>query len=348
MRDGDQTRGSDYTTAVSIESALPRLEGDGLMSTLQSSASTITAPTDGLTISPLAGALGAEISGIDLARPIAQEQFDAVHRALLDYLVVFFPDQHLTPTQQRDFAAKFGDLDFEPFVYPLKMPALEGHPEVYQIVKEPQDRTINLGGFWHADVTYRERPNLGSVVYMTEAPSSGGDTLFSNQYLAYETLSGGMQGMLEGLRAVHTSSMPYGGTSARFAAVNRTHVSKPEDRVFNDPATGGGEVFEWEHPVVRRHPDTGRRSLYINRAFTSHFCNMTVEESQPLLEYLWKHAERPEFTCRYHWTPNSLGIWDNRCVLHYALNDYYGERRVMHRISIHEAGSPSLAATGSP
>ena len=293
-------------------------------------------------IEPLSGALGAELRGIDIATPLDESCFAAIRRALLDYLVIFFPDQDLRPDQQRDFAARFGEVDEEPFVYPLRMPALEGHPEVYQIVKEPRDRSLNLGGFWHADVTYRERPNLGSVVYIKEAPTHGGDTLFSNQYLAYETLSEGMKEMLEDLRAVHTSTMPYGGETARFPALARKHAPRPEDRTFNASthARATTDVIEHEHPVVRRHPESGRPSLYVNRAFTSHFSGMSREESRPLLEFLWRHGERPEFTCRYRWRRNCLGIWDNRCVLHFALNDYYGQRRVMHRISIHEASRP--------
>lgn len=297
---------------------------------------------DGIRIAPLSGALGAEVRGVDLATPLDEARFAAIRQALLDHLVLFFPDQHLGPEGQRDLAARFGEVDEEPFVYPLRMPALAGHPEVYQIVKEPRDRSLNLGGFWHADVTYRKRPNLGSVVYIKEAPTHGGDTLFSNQYLAYETLSTGMKAMLGRMRAVHTSAMPYGGEAARFPAIARAHAPRPEDRTFNasSHARATTAVIEHEHPVVRRHPESGRRSLYVNRAFTSHFSGMSREESRPLLEYLWRHGERPEFTCRYRWQRDCLGIWDNRCVLHFALNDYYGQRRVMHRISIHEADRP--------
>ena len=300
------------------------------------------APVEGIRIEPLSAALGAEVHGIDLAAPLDAPRFAAIHRALLDHQVLFFPDQELGPDQQRDFAARFGTIDEAPFVYPLRMPSLAGHPEVYQIIKEPRDRSLNLGGFWHADVTYRERPNLGSVVYVKEAPTHGGDTLFSNQYLACETLSRGMQGMLRGLRAVHTSAMPYGGEAARFPAVARGHAPRPEDRTFNASThpRATTERIEHEHPVLRRHPESGRRCLYVNRAFTSHFSGMSQRESRPLLEYLWRHAERPEFTCRYRWRRNCLGIWDNRCVLHFALNDYYGQRRVMHRISIHEPERP--------
>ena len=293
-------------------------------------------------IEPLSGALGAEIRGIDLAVPLDASRFGAIRQAFVDHLVLFFPEQHLSPGRQRSLAARFGEIDTEPFVYPLRMPAVEGHPEIYRIVKEPRDRSLNLGGFWHADVTYRERPNLGSVVYIEEAPTHGGDTLFSNQYLAWETLSGGMKAMLEGMRAVHSSAMPYGGETARFPAVARGHAPRPEDRTFSASthARSTTPLIEHEHPVVRRHPESGRRSLYVNRAFTSHFSGMSREESRPLLEYLWRHGERPEFTCRYRWRRNCLGIWDNRCVLHCALNDYYGQRRVMHRISVHEAARP--------
>ena len=301
-----------------------------------------TPSAEDLRIEPLSGALGAEVRGIDIAAPLDESCFAAIHRALLDHLVLFFPDQRLSPDQQRDFAARFGSVDEEPFGYPLRMPPLEGHPEVYRIIKEPGDRSLNFGGFWHADVTYRERPNLGSVVYVEEAPTHGGDTLFSNQYLAYETLSEGMKAMLEDLSAVHTSSMPHGGEAARFPAVAREHAPRPEDRTFaaSTHARGSTGIIEHEHPVVRRHPESGRRCLYVNRAFTSHFSGMTREESLPLLEFLWRHGERLEFTCRYRWRRHCLGIWDNRCVLHFALNDYYGQRRVMHRISIHEAARP--------
>ena len=302
----------------------------------------VTKPVDGIRVEPLSGALGAELFGIDLGAPLDEARFAVIRRALLDHLVIFFPDQHLGPERQRDIAARFGSVDEEPFIYPLRMPALEGHPEVYRIVKEPRDRSLNLGGFWHADVTYRERPNLGSVVYIEEAPTHGGDTLFSNQYLAYETLSEGMKAMLRRLRAVHSSAMPYGGEAARFPAVARNHAPRPEDRTFETSthARSTTAIIEHDHPVVRRHPESGRRSLYVNRAFTSRFRGMSREESRPLLEFLWRHAERPEFTCRYRWRRHCLGIWDNRCVLHFALNDYYGQRRVMHRISIHEAARP--------
>ena len=291
-------------------------------------------------VRPLSGALGAEIYSLDLSQPMSDELFASIYQVFLDYQVIFFPGQNLTTVQHRDFAARFGELDIPKFVAPFKTPAVPGHPEIYHLVKEADDQSINIGGFWHADVTHHERPNLGSVAYMREAPSFGGDTLFANQYLAYEALSEGMRTMLDGLNAVHSSDMPYGGKAVRSPALSNKHTISAEKFEFEMGDVDGAHL-EMTHPVVRRHPDTKRKSLYVNRGFTSHFENMTPEESLPLLDFLWHHAERPEFTCRYRWGTGSVTVWDNRCVLHYALNDYYGQRRVMHRISINEATRPA-------
>ena len=292
-------------------------------------------------VEPLAGALGAEVTGVDLAADMSADLFDEVYGVFVEHSVVFFPNQSLTTVEHRDFAARFGELDIPVFAPPFETPAVDGHPEIYQLVKQADDRSVNLGGFWHADVTHRETPHLGSIVFVREAPAVGGDTLFSNLHLAYETLSDGLKTLLESMQAVHSSAMPFGGGSVRNMAVSRTHVPAAGTVQFDiDQVEGGGHV-EAEHPVVRRHPDSGRKSLYVNRGFTSHFAGWTVEESAPLLNFLWTHSERPEFTCRYRWRAGTLGIWDNRCVHHYALNDYYGERRVLHRISITEAARPS-------
>jgi len=298
-------------------------------------------------IQPIAGAIGARIPGVDLSRKPGDSTFADIYRALLDYLVIFFPRQRaLSPEQHTAFAALFGEVDREPFTYPLKTPTLEGHSQILLNVKEASDRTINVGGFWHADVTYRERPHKAAIIYAKDVPAFGGDTMFANQYLAYETLSDGMKKMLAGLRAVHSSRMRYGSESARFGSVSRARAPLPEERSFSksmkaQPEHGG--VSEFEHPVVRVHPETRRPCLYVNRGFVERFAGMTLEESLPLLEYLWDHASRPEFTCRYTWSPNDIGVWDNRCALHYALNDYSGERREMHRISVHEPSPPAAA-----
>ena len=298
---------------------------------------------EGVRVRPISGSIGLEITGIDLRRELTNSEWDFVHAALLDNLVIFMADQQpLSPADLRRFAGKFGEIDTAVFRFPFVTPIEDGFPEIYNSIKEASDRSINQGGFWHADVTYRERPQKVGVLYAKECPAYGGDTMFANQYLAYETLSDGMKSLLEGLQAVHTSAMEHGGEEARFGAVSKDHAATPQDRAFAEtpPAPGEADVTENTHPVVRTHPDTGRKSLYVNRGFTSRFAGMTVEESLPLLEFLWQHAARPEFTCRYAWSPNAVTVWDNRCVHHYALNDYYGERRHMQKITVSEDSRP--------
>lgn len=295
-------------------------------------------------VNPIAGAIGAEILGPDLNRPISDSVFADIYDAWLEHLVVFFRRQKpISPEQQTAFAARFGEVDREPFNYLFKTPAVAGHPQFLVNVKEANDRRLNVGGFWHADVTHRERPHKAAVLYAHDVPRYGGDTMFSNQYLAYETLSDGMQQMLVGMKAVHGSDMRYGQEDARFASVSRTNAPRPDDRKFSGTSTTqeGVPIIENEHPVVRTHPETGRRCLYVNRGFTSRFVGMTVEESRTLLESLWHHAEKAEFTCRYRWQPHDVGVWDNRCVLHYAINDYAGSRREMRRVSVHEPNRPA-------
>lgn len=296
-----------------------------------------------LEIRPLAGSIGAEIFGVDLSRPMSDDAFEAIHSAFLEYLVIFLPGQKpLGPDQLRAFAGHFGEIDTAPFVHPFKTPSLEGYPEIFNLIKEATNRSINFGGFWHADVTYREKPHLAAVLYAKETPTFGGDTMFANQYLAYETLTDGMKKMLSSMRTIHSSAMPHGKENARFGSVAKDHA--PTEQDMNFEATGlettKVDVVETAHPVVRTHPETGRKFLYINRAFTSRFEGMTIEESLPLLENLWAHCARPEFTCRYRWSPNTVGVWDNRATQHYAINDYYGQRRHMQRIAIHENARP--------
>jgi len=292
-----------------------------------------------LDIRPIAGSIGAEIQGVDLSAPIGDDTFADMHDAFLEHLVIFFPDQNaLSPLHLTTLAKRFGVVDDNPFAFPFKMPAIEGHPEVFNLIKEADSGTINFGGFWHADVTYRERPHKAAVLYAKEIPDYGGDTMFSNQYLAFETLNDELKNKLKGMNAVHSSAMPHGREEARFGAVSKDRAPSDYDRKIDctiaseekiDPVTN-------LHPVVRTHPDTGRHFLYVNRAFTERFESMTVDESLPLLKMLWDHAARPEFTCRYRWSPNAVAIWDNRACQHYAINDYYGQRRHLQRIAVHE------------
>jgi len=274
-------------------------------------------------VQPIAGALGAEITGVDLSRSLDNETFTEVHQAFQDHLVIFFRDQVLTPVQQMAFAKRFGALDIHPFAE-----GMAGHPEVLPVIKEADDTAGNFGGTWHSDVTFYDKPALGSVLYALETPTHGGDTLFANMYLAYETLSDGMKRMLDGLTAVHNASKAYGLTDSR--TVKRHGAGSRSMQV----RAGVDAEVETEHPVVRTHPETGRRGLFVNHVFTQRFKGWTKEESAPLLDYLYSHAVRPEFTCRFRWRKNSIAFWDNRCVQHHAVNDYHGQRREMHRVTI--------------
>ncbi len=268
-------------------------------------------------IRPLSGSLGAEIHGIDLARPLEDDIFAEIEQAFLDHLVVFFRGQVLTPAQLVAFAGRFGPIGR----YPLAEPIPE-HPDVIAIVKEPE-QTTNFGGVWHSDTVYLEAPSLGSALYAKEVPAQGGDTLFANMYLAYESLSPGLRRLLDGLRAVNSAG--------------KNKETLRGDHLAGGSMTGTGideQGFRAEHPVVRRHPVTGRKALYVNRAHSLRFSDMTEEESAGLLDFLFEQAAREEITCRFHWEAGSLALWDNRCTQHYPLNDYHGQRRVMQRVTI--------------
>jgi taurine dioxygenase len=265
-------------------------------------------------VHPVAGAIGAEISGVDLARPLSEGTVAALRRAWLEHLVIFFRDQDLTPAQFLAFARRFGDPTEYPFVK-----GLDEYPEIIPVLKREHEQ-VNFGGVWHSDTAYLDVPPMASMLIAREIPPFGGDTLFANMYLAYETLSDGMKGMLEGLVAVNSSAK---------ADASRTR----EDRM-KDSAREVTRDYAAAHPVVRRHPETGRRALYVNVAHTVRFDGMTVEESAPLLDYLFRHQVRPEFTCRFRWRPCSVAFWDNRCAQHNAINDYHGHRRLLHRITL--------------
>jgi taurine dioxygenase len=266
------------------------------------------------TVTPVAGALGAEISGLDLSAPLSDETILAVRRAWLDHLVIFFRDQDLSPAQFLALGRRFGEVIEYPFVK-----GLPEHPEIIPVLKLAHER-VNFGGVWHSDTAYLDVPPMASMLVAREIPPYGGDTLFANMYLAYETLSDGLKAILEGLLAVNSSAK---------ADASRTR----EDRM-KDSAREVKKDYVAAHPVVRRHPETGRRALYVNIAHTVRFDGMTEEESAPLLEYLFRHQTRPEFTCRFRWRTGSLAFWDNRCAQHNAINDYAGHRRLLHRLTL--------------
>jgi taurine dioxygenase len=265
-------------------------------------------------VAPIAGALGAEITGVDLATDLVDETVSEIRRAWLDHLVVFFRDQVLEPAAFLSFACRFG----EPVEYPF-VKGIDGFPEIIEVAKLPHEK-VNFGGIWHSDTVYLEQPPMGTLLVAREVPPAGGDTLFASMYAAYEALSPAMQRMLEGLRAVHSSAL---------ADVSKTR----EDRI-RDSGGERDEEFVSEHPVVRTHPETGRKALYVNVAHTTRFAGMTEEESRPLLRYLFEHSVRPEFTCRFRWRAGSLAMWDNRCAMHNPVNDYHGYTRRMHRITL--------------
>ena len=268
-----------------------------------------------LDIRPIAGALGAEIEGVALDRELDAETVAALRLALLDYLVIFCRGQELPPARFLAFARRFGT----PVEYPF-VSGIEGFPEIIQVAKLEHE-TVNFGGIWHSDTTYLERPPMGTMLVAREVPPVGGDTLFANQYLAYEALSEGMKKLLDGLVAVNSS-----------AKANTTRTR--EDRIKSDPSTRAREDFLAEHPAVRTHPETGRKALYVNIGHTVRFAGMTEAESAPILDYLFEHQTRPEFTCRFAWRVGSLAFWDNRAAQHNPVNDYHGYRRIMHRITL--------------
>jgi len=271
--------------------------------------------TNALDVRPLSGALGAEILGIDLAHDFGDETVAAIRAAWLEHLVIFFRQQTLSPAQFLKLASRFG----EPVEYPF-VKGLEGFPQITPVIKLEHEK-INFGGLWHSDTAYLERPPMATMLIARETPPRGGDTLFANMYRAYETLSEGMRRMLDGLVVVNSSAK---------ADVTRTR----EDRVRDSAKNDAREEYVAEHPVVRTHPETGRKALYANGGHALRFRDMTVEESAPLLSYLFSHATRPEFTCRFRWEVGSIALWDNRCTQHNPVNDYHGFRRVMHRVTL--------------
>ena len=266
-------------------------------------------------IRQIAGALGAEISGVDLSAAVSAALAADIRKVFLDHQVIFLRHQNLTPEQFIAFAQLMG----EPIEYPF-VKGIAGFPHIIE-VKKLEHETVNFGGIWHSDTTYLAAPPMGSMLLSREVPPYGGDTLFANQYLAYETLSGTMQGLLDGLIGISSSAN---------ADVSKTR----EDRIKSDGKGAAPPALQAEHPVVRTHPETGRKALYVNVAHTAGIKGLTDEESAPLLRFLFSHQVKPELTCRFAWEPNAIAFWDNRCTQHNPVNDYHGFRRVMQRITL--------------
>ena len=273
-------------------------------------------------VEPIAGACGAEVHGVDLSQPLGDETFEDIHNALVDHQVIFFRDQDITEDQHKAFGRRFGPLNIHPRYEPL-----EGPPEIFPIRKDPEHKRI-VGESWHHDLTHLPEPPMGSILYALEVPPVGGDTMFASQYAAYEALSDGLKELLDGMHAVHDNRIQSPKVSA---ARNEERTSKLREDLSEE------EEPECVHPVVITHPDSGRKALYVNRIRTHRFVDMTEEESKPLLEYLFEHSYKPEFTCRFRWRKGSIAFWDNRVVMHKALNDYPGYKRYMNRVTVNGA-----------
>ena len=267
-------------------------------------------------VEPVSGSVGAVVRGVDLSEQLDESMVSDIRQAFLAHHVLFFSDQDLSPEAQMRVGRYFGDLDTHPFVE-----GMESHPEVIEVITEPEDR-LNFGGGWHSDVTFLEEPDLASLLYAMEVPPFGGDTLFANQHAAYEALSDTMKDLLDGLVAKHSAGPQYaeGGYSTLSKSM-KTKSEEQADRVVS-------------HPLVRTHPETGKKALYVNPAFTVGIEGMRLDESMALLGFLFNHAVREPFTCRFRWSPGSVAMWDNRSVQHYALFDYRGHRRHMRRITV--------------
>jgi taurine dioxygenase len=287
----------------------------------------LTMPYKHIQVTPIAGALGAEIAGVNLSRAIGDDVFAEIHRAWLEHLVIFFRGQSLDDEALMAFGQRFAPL----FRHPNFVPD-ERAPDIVRIHRQPGDRKI-VGQSWHADTTCMQEPPSAAVLYAVDVPSHGGDTIFANQYLAYESLSDGMKAMLRRMTAMHSDIRSAG-----------PQVGRNKDR-----SSAVREDADWretlsEHPVIRTHPETGRKALFVNMAYTHRFAGMTEEESRPLLDYLLDHAHKPEFTCRFRWEQGSVAVWDNRCTLHIAVNDVWDAPRIMHRVQM--SGDRPIGANG--
>ena len=260
-------------------------------------------------------AIGAEVDGVDISKDLSTEFIAEIRHALITHLVLVFRNQTCAPGSLVNFARCFGDIGYYPFVR-----GMDDFPEVVEVAKKPHEK-INFGGLWHTDTSYLEHPPLGSILLAKEVPKFGGDTLFANMYLAYEALSDTMKQLLDGLRGVNSAAKAD-------AAVTRTH------RISERGADPGGLVTTAAHPIVRTHPESGRRALYCSNAHTTHIDGMTAAESEPLLQYLCTVQQREEFQCRLRWEPGTIAFWDNRAAQHNALNDYHGQQRTMYRVTL--------------
>ena len=269
-----------------------------------------------INVKPLSGNIGAEIDGVNLKK-ISKEQFKEIKIVFGKYGVIFFRNQNLSPEEEIIFAELWGEININRF-----FTNLEGYPKIALVSKEP-DQKKNIGGAWHTDHTYDLEPAMGSILFAHQVPKKGGDTLFSSMYAAYETLSDGLKNTLKNMYGRHSSRHVFGTSRAE-------RNDDTVGRIINSDKAKQDAI----HPVVITHPQTGKKALFVNPTFTLGFDGWSDEESKPLLNYLYSHATKPEFTCRFKWEEGSIAFWDNRSTWHLAVNDYHGQRRLMHRITI--------------
>ena len=268
-------------------------------------------------VRPLSGNIGAEIHGVDLNREITEDQFTEIRLAFGEYGVIFFRDQELSPDREIAFAKRWGKININRFFNNVY-----GYPEIAMVLKEP-DQKKNIGAIWHTDHSYDLKPAMGSILFAHEVPNKGGDTIFSSMHSAYNALSDCLKSKLSKMYARHSSRHVFGSVRSE----------RNDDTVgrIGNPESAKQDVV---HPVIITHPETDKKILYVNPTFTLGFKGWSDNESKSLLNYLYSHAVRPEFTCRFEWKIGSIAFWDNRSTWHLAVNDYHGERRLMHRITI--------------
>ena len=269
-----------------------------------------------IVINPTSGSMGAEIQGVDLSTELSDGVFSEIRKTFFEHGLIFFRNQELTPDDHLRFAKQWGEININRF-----FAKVEGYDQIAEVKKNP-DQKINIGGAWHTDHSYDQIPAMGSILLAKETPKTGGDTLFANMYKAYKSLSGGLKRTLESLNACHSSRHVFGAHTG-YADASNQRIGNP-DLATQDAI----------HPVIITHPESKRKALYVNPEFTVNFEGWTEEESKPLLNYLTEHSTRSENITRFKWEPGSIAFWDNRCTWHFALNDYSGEKRLMHRITI--------------
>jgi taurine dioxygenase len=280
-----------------------------------------------LTIERIAGALGAEVRGIDLTTDLTDHDVAALRAALLEHQVVFLRDQPYATDHLERLTMQLGGHGHTPF-----LESMDGHPGVVRVVREASESGFNFGGQWHSDWSFQPEPPAFTLLWSLEVPPHGGDTMWANMALAFDTLSSGLRETLSTLRAVHSAGWAYSsnGVLARTASQRSMQI-----------ATSDEALAEHTHPVIVTHPETGRQALFVNPTYTVRFDGWSAADSAPLLQHLYAHATRDAFTCRFRWTPNTLAIWDNRVTQHNALNDYAGFRRELHRTTV--AGSTPVS-----